>query len=117
MKYALLIYSDEKQWEGMTEAEQGAVLARYNGFTADLKKRGQYVVGEPLDATTTASTVKLRNGKTLVTDGPFAETKEQLGGFYVVDVPDLDTALALAARIPSAEVGSIEVRPIPDYGG
>lgn len=117
MKYALLIYSDEKQWEGMTEAEQGEVLGRYNAFTEDLKKRGQYLVGEPLDATTTASTVKLRGGKTLVTDGPFAETKEQLGGFYVVDVPDLDTALALAARIPSAEVGSIEVRPIPDYGG
>ena len=117
MKYALLIYSEEKQWEAMTDAQRGEVLARYSAFTESLKRSGQYVLGEPLDATTTASTVKLRNGKTLVTDGPFAETKEQLGGFYVVDVPDLDTALALAGRIPSAEVGSIEVRPIPDYGG
>jgi hypothetical protein len=117
MKYALLIYSDEKHWEAMTDAERGEVLGRYNALSEDLKKRGQYVLGEPLDATTTASTVKLRGGKTLVTDGPFAETKEQLGGFYIVDVPDLDTALALASRIPSAEVGSIEVRPIPNYGG
>jgi hypothetical protein len=116
MKYALLIYSDEQHWEKMPEAERGAVLGRYNALSEDLKKRGQFVVGEPLDATTTASTVKVRNGKTMVTDGPFAETKEQLGGFYVVDVPDLDAALAIAARIPSAEVGSIEVRPIPDYG-
>jgi hypothetical protein len=117
MKYALLIYSDETIWEKMTEAERGEIVRRYNAVSEDLKKRGQYVLGEPLDATTTASTVKLREGRTLVTDGPFAETREQLGGFYVVDVPDLDTALALAARLPSAEVGSIEVRPIPAYGG
>jgi hypothetical protein len=117
MKYALLIYSDETIWEKMTEAERGQVLGRYNALTEDLKRRGQHVLGEPLDATTTSSTVRLREGRTLVTDGPFAETKEQLGGFYVVDVPDLDSALAIAARIPSAEVGSIEVRPIPAYGG
>jgi hypothetical protein len=117
MKYALLIYSDETIWDKMTEAGRGEILGRYNAFTEDLKKRGQYVLGEPLDATTTASTVKLREGRTLVTDGPFAETKEQLGGFYIVNVPDLDAALALAARLPSAEVGSIEVRPIPAYGG
>ncbi len=117
MKYALLIYSNEEHWEKMREAERGEVLGRYMALTEDLKRRGQYVLGEPLDATTTASTVKLRDGRTLVTDGPFAETKEQLGGFYVVEVPDLDAALAIAARIPSAEVGSIEVRPIPAYGG
>jgi hypothetical protein len=117
MKYALLIYSDETIWEKMPEQERGEVLGRYMALSADLKKRGQFVVGEPLDATPTASTVKVRNGKTLVTDGPFAETKEQLGGFYIVDVPDLDAALAIAARIPSADVGSIEVRPIPNYGG
>jgi hypothetical protein len=117
MKYALLIYSDEMHWEKMTEAARAEVLGRFNALTEDLKRRGQYLLGEPLDATTTASTVRLREGRTLVTDGPFAETKEQLGGFYVVDVPDLDAALAIAGRIPSADVGSIEVRPIPAYGG
>jgi len=117
MKYAVLIYSDEKQWEKLTDGQRGEIVGRYMALSEDLKRRGQYVLGEPLDATTTASTVKLRNGKTIVTDGPFAETKEQLGGLYVVDVPDLDAALAIAARMPTAEVGSIEVRPIPDYGG
>jgi hypothetical protein len=117
MKYALLIYSDETIWEEMTEGERGEVLGRYMALSEDLKRRGQYVLGEPLDATPTASTVRVREGRTLVTDGPFAETKEQLGGFYVVDVPDLDAALAIAGRIPSASVGSIEVRPIPAYGG
>ena len=117
MKYALLIYSDETHWERMTEAGRGEMLGRFSALTEDLKRRGQYVLGAPLDATTTASTVKLREGRTLVTDGPFAETKEQLGGFYVVDVPDLDAALAIAGRIPSVDVGSIEVRPIPAYGG
>ena len=117
MKYALLIYSDEAIWEKMTEAEQMDVVGRYAAVSNDLKKRGQFLLGEPLDATTTSSTVRVRDGKTTVTDGPFAETKEQLGGFYVVDVPDLDAALAIAARLPSVHVGSIEVRPIPAYGG
>jgi hypothetical protein len=117
MKYAILIYSDETIWEKLTEAERGEIVGRYVAISEDLKKRGQYVLGEPLDSTTTASTLRLRDGKTLVTDGPFAETREQLGGFYVVDVPDLDTALAIAARFPTAPVGSIEVRPIPSYAG
>ena len=117
MKYALLIYSDETHWERMGEAGRAEMLGRFGALTEDLKRRGQYVLGEPLDATTTASTVRARDGRTLVTDGPFAETKEQLGGFYVVDVPDLDAALAIAGRIPSVDVGSIEVRPIPAYGG
>ena len=117
MKYAVLIYSDERLWEKMTEAEQMEMVGRYEAVSEDLKTRGQFILGEPLDATSTASTVRVRDGKTLVTDGPFAETKEQLGGLYVVDVPDLDAALAIAARLPSALVGSIEVRPIPAYGG
>ena len=117
MKYALLIYSDEKYWEKLREDRRAEIVGAYQALTEDLKRRGQYLAGEPLDATPTASTVRLREGKTLVTDGPFAETKEQLGGFYLVDVPDLDAALAIAARIPSAEVGSVEVRPIPAYGG
>jgi hypothetical protein len=116
MKYAVLIYSDERIWEKMTEAEQMEMVGRYEAVSEDLKKRGQFILGEPLDATSTSSTVRVRDGKTLVTDGPFAETKEQLGGLYVVDVPDLDAALAIAARLPSALVGSIEVRPIPAYG-
>jgi hypothetical protein len=117
MKYAVLIYSDERLWEKMTEAEQMEMVGRYEAVSEDLRKRGQFILGEPLDATSTSSTVRVRDGKTLVTDGPFAETKEQLGGIYVVDVPDLDAALAIAARLPSALVGSIEVRPIPAYGG
>jgi len=117
MKYAILIYSDETIWEKMTDAQRGEIVGGYQAVSEDLKRRGQFVVGEPLDATQTASTVRLRDGKTMVTDGPFAETKEQLGGLYVVDVPDLDAALAIAARLPSASVGSIEVRPIPSYGG
>ncbi len=117
MKYAILIYSDETIWEKLSEAEQGEVVGRYMAISEDPEKRGQFILGEPLDATTTASTLRLRDGKALVTDGPFAETREQLGGFYVVDVPDLDTALAIAARMPTASVGSIEVRPIPNYGG
>ena len=117
MKYAVLIYSDETIWEKMTDAERGEMLGRFNALTEDLKKRGQFILGEPLDATTTGSTVRVREGRTMVTDGPFAETKEQLGGFYVVEVPDLDAALAIAARVPSVHVGSIEVRPIPAYGG
>ena len=117
MKYAVLIYSDERLWENMTEAEQMEMVGRYEAVSEDLKKRGQFILGAPLDATSTSSTVRVRDGKTLVTDGPFAETKEQLGGLYVVDVPDLDAALAIAARLPSALVGSIEVRPIPAYGG
>ena len=117
MKYALLIYSDETHWENIGEAGRSEMLGRFGALTEDLKRRGQYVLGAPLDATTTASTVRAREGRTLVTDGPFAETKEQLGGFYVVDVPDLDAALAIAGRIPSVDVGSIEVRPIPAYGG
>ena len=107
MKYAVLIYSNETIWEEMTDADRSEMLGRYNALTQDLKKRGQYILGEPLDATSTSSTVRARDGKTMVTDGPFAETKEQLGGFYVVDVPDLDAALAIAARVPSVHVGSI----------
>jgi hypothetical protein len=113
MKYALLIYSDEAIWEEMTDGQRGEVLARYHALTEDLKRRGQHVVGEPLDATSTATTVKLRGGKTLVTDGPFAETKEQLGGYHLVECRDLDEALAIARRIPTLPAGgAIEVRPL-----
>lgn len=116
MKYLLMIYENEKEWAKLSQAERGAIYGEYGAFTADLKAKGKYVHGEPLQPSATASTVRVRNAKTLVTDGPFAETKEQLGGFYLVEVGDLDEALGLAARIPTARNGSIEVRPILQMG-
>ena len=112
MEYLLLIYSNEKTWEAMPKAELGAVYGEYMAFTEDIKATGNYKGGNPLQPTTTATTVRVQGGKTLTTDGPFAETKEQLGGYYLVEAKDLDEAIALAARIPSARMGSIEVRPI-----
>jgi hypothetical protein len=112
MEYLLLIYDNEANWAGMSEAEQGKMMGEYRAFTEDLAKSGNYKAGEALQPISTATTVRSRAGKVLTTDGPFAETKEQLGGFYLIEAKDLDEALALAARIPSARMGSIEVRPI-----
>src|SRR5271155_4089982 len=112
MKYLLMIYEDEKAWGRYTEAERLALVGEYGKLTEDIKKSGNYLGGNPLQPTPTATTVRVRDGKRLVTDGPFAETKEQLGGYYLIEAPDLDAALGMAARIPSARVGSIEVRPI-----
>ena len=112
MQYMLLIYGDEKGWQAMSEAEQGAIFGEYMKFTQDIVKSGHFKAGDPLEDTDAATTVRIRNGKTLTTDGPFAETKEQLGGYYIVEAANLDEALKLAARIPSARWGSIEVRPI-----
>ena len=112
MQYLLLIYEDEKNWAKMTEAEKGRVISEYGQLTDDLKKSDRYVGGNPLQPISTATTVRVRNGKRLTTDGPFAETKEQLGGYYLIEAKDLDEALSLAARVPAARTGSIEVRPI-----
>ncbi|HTS03427.1 MAG TPA: YciI family protein [Thermoanaerobaculia bacterium] len=112
MEYLLLIYSNEKAWSAMARPELDAIYGEYHALTESLKASGTYKGGNPLQATSTATTVRVRGGKTLATDGPFAETKEQLGGYYLVDAKDLDEALAIAARIPSARMGSIEVRPI-----
>ncbi|MBK9065095.1 MAG: YciI family protein [Acidobacteria bacterium] len=112
MEYLLLIYENEKSWEAMPKAEQGAMFGEYMSFTEDIKKKGNYKGGNPLQPTSTATTVRVKGGKTLTTDGPFAETKEQLGGYYLVEAKDLDEAIAIAARIPGARTGSIEVRPI-----
>lgn len=112
MQYLLLIYDNEASWTQRSEAENGKMMAEYQVFTESIAKAGHYKAGEALQPTSTATTVRVRNGKTLTTDGPFAETREQLGGFYLVEAKDLDEALALAARIPSARDGSIEVRPI-----
>jgi hypothetical protein len=112
MKYLLLIYSEESRWATMSEAEAGEVMAEYMKFTRDIIASGNHLAGNALQPTATATSVRVRDGKTLSTDGPFAETREQLGGFYLVEAKDLDEAIALAARIPSARVGTIEVRPI-----
>jgi len=112
MQYMLLIYGNERDWDQLGEAERGKVFGEFMQFTQDIVKSGNYKAGDPLEPTTTASTVRLRNGKLLTTDGPFAETKEQLGGYYLVEASNLDEALGIAARIPAARWGSIEVRPV-----
>jgi hypothetical protein len=112
MQYLLLIYDAEAAWAKLSPAEQGAVYQEYGQFTQEITQKGKFLGGHQLQPIASATTVRVRDGKRLVTDGPFAETKEQLGGFYLVDAKDLDEAIALAARIPSARMGSIEVRPI-----
>jgi hypothetical protein len=112
MRYLLLIYDKESDWGSMSEAERGKMFAEYMTFTEDIKKSGHYVGGDPLQPTASATTVRVRDGKTTTTDGPFAETREQLGGYYKIEAKDLDEAAKIAARIPGARMGSIEVRPI-----
>jgi hypothetical protein len=112
MQYALLIYGSQEVYDGMTQEEQAGVFQGHNAFFADVQQRGIFQEGKPLQPPSNATTVRVRDGKTLVTDGPFAETKEQLGGFYILDCKDLDEAIALATRIPEATFGSIEIRPV-----
>ena len=113
MRYVLTIYGDES---ADFTPEQGAqMMAAYNAFTEEVKAAGAFVGGEGLQPTATATTVRVRDGEPLLTDGPFAETREQLGGYYLLDCKDLDEAIAWAARIPGAQQGSVEVRPVMDY--
>jgi hypothetical protein len=112
MKYLLLIYESEKAWNAMPEAEKGKIFEEYMTYTKGIRKSGNYIGGEALEPIATATTVRVKNGKTVTTDGPFAETREQLGGFYLVEAKDLDEAIKLAAGIPASRNGSIEVRPI-----
>jgi hypothetical protein len=114
-RYALLIYSDEKAQENASQEEFGKVMDAYNAFTKEITDRGMMAGGEALQPTGTATTVRVKNGETLTTDGPFAETKEQLGGFYLIDAKDLDEAIEIGAKIPGAATGSIEVRPVMDF--
>jgi hypothetical protein len=114
MKYLCLIYSDETQWQKMPKAEADKMYGEYFAFTDGIKKSGHYIGGNPLQPTHTATTVRMRNGKISTTDGPFAETKEQLGGYYLVEAKDLNDAIQVASRIPGARFGSIEVRPIAE---
>lgn len=116
MQYLLLIYSNEAAWMSMPKDELGKMYGEYFAFTEDIRKSGHYIGGNPLQPVRTATTVRVRDGKKAVTDGPFAETKEQLGGYYLVEAKDLDEAMSLAARIPGAKHGSIEVRPIQLMG-
>jgi hypothetical protein len=112
MQYLLLIYGNEAEWDTKTGADRDPILKEYMDFTKSIAQSGHYRGGNELNVTSTATTVRVRDKKRLVTDGPFAETKEQLGGYYLIDAKDLDDAIAIAARIPSARWGSIEVRPI-----
>jgi len=109
MKYMLLIYSAESCW---TEEERRACMRESMGICDELEAKGKYVASAPLHSVTTATSVRVRDGKRLVTDGPFAETTEQLGGYYVIDVENLDEAIAIAGRLPPANKGTVEIRPL-----
>ncbi len=120
MKYMLLIYESGADWNAMSEAEQRAEIGEYVRFTEDIRQSGNYVSQVPLDPlapTSTATTVRVRNGKTMLTDGPFAETREQLGSFYIIEAANADEALSIAGRIPGARRGSVEVRPFMKVHG
>ena len=115
MRYLCLIYENERAWETTPPAELEAIMNEYFGFTDDIRKNGKYVAGEALHPTASATTLRVRNGKVSTTDGPFAETKEQLGGFYLIEATDLNDAIQVASRIPGARSGSIEIRPVVDF--
>ncbi len=112
MRYALLICTDESSMEARSAEEASASFNEYVAFSEEMGKRGVLQGGDRLRPTTDATTVRVRDGETLTSDGPFAETKEQIGGYFVVDCKDLDEAIEVASKIPGARVGTIEVRPI-----
>ena len=112
MQFLLMIYSNESRWTRMTQAEREQGVAAYSAYTEALKKAGVLAGANRLQPTSAATTVRIANGKSQVLNGPYADAKEQLGGYYMIDVPDLDAALSWAARCPGASYGAIEVRPI-----
>jgi hypothetical protein len=114
MKYLCLVYDDERNLDAMSDSELDGLVAQCLAVDEELRKSGQVIASEALQPVQTATTVRVRNGKVSTIDGPFAETKEQLGGFFLIDAQDLDEAIQVAAKIPSARLGSIEVRPIWD---
>jgi hypothetical protein len=116
MQYLLLIYANEAETAAMREADIATMIAEYGQFTQSIIQSGNFKAGDRLRPVSTATTVRVRNGKTVTTDGPFAETREQLGGYYLVEAANLDAATAIAARIPGAKHGSIEVRPVWLHG-
>jgi len=112
MQYMLLVYDDQATWASMSENDRNAVMGEYFAYTEELRNAGKYVGADALQPTSTAKSVRIRDGEVSTTDGPFAETKEVLGGYYVVDVDSEDEALEWAKKIPSARFGTIEVRPV-----
>ena len=114
MKYMLLIYGDENAW---TQSEREGCYEESSQLVQQLRARGQYLSASPLHSVETATSVRVRDGKKLVTDGPFAETREQLGGYYLIDAENLDEAIAIAERIPAARKGTVEIRPIVELSG
>ena len=114
MKYMLLIYTDENAW---TDAERQDCYVESTQYTHRLKEGGQYLAASPLQPVATAASVRVREGKTMVTDGPFAETREQLGGYFLVEARDLNEAVSIAAKIPGARKGTVEVRPVMEIPG
>ena len=116
MRYLLLIYGNEQAAAAASADAQAAEMDAWWKYTADLRESGQYLAGEALQSIATATTVRLTNGRPVIADGPFAETKEQLGGYYLIDVPDLDAAIAWAGKMPNLPSGgSVEVRPIMEF--
>jgi Uncharacterized protein conserved in bacteria len=109
MRYMLLIYTDENVW---AEGEREACMEESRQLCHTLNKEGSFIAAAPLHPVATATSIRVRQGQTLITDGPFAETHEQLGGYYLIDVPDLDAAIAIAGRIPGARKGTVEIRPV-----
>jgi hypothetical protein len=116
MEYLILLYADETLAGKLPPEELGQILGEFGALTADLHKKNQLLHTSPLQPTRAATTVRVRDGKRSLHDGPFAETKEQLGGYYVIDVPSLDEAIAVAERLPTARFGSVEIRPILRMG-
>ena len=118
MKYMLMIYSNEKAWQKLPKAEHGRIYQEYMAYTDEMRRTGVYLAGDALQPSSTATTVRIQGGKSIHVDGPFAETKEQLGGYYIVECKDLDEALAWAAKVPEVvhALGSTEVRPVMVFG-
>jgi hypothetical protein len=115
MRYLCLIYDEEQKLAAMSKSESDAFMGEYFAFTDGIRKSGHHLAGEALQPVGTATTVRVRNGKLSTTDGPFAETKEQLGGYYLINARDLNDAIQIAAKIPSARLGSVEVRPVVEF--
>jgi hypothetical protein len=116
MEYMLFIYTDEKQWARLSESERESITEEYFGLTREMSENGVYVAGAPLQPTSTSSTVRVRDDELLVVDGPFTETKEQLGGYFLIEADSIEEARRWAAKVPAARYGSIEVRPVLPVG-
>jgi hypothetical protein len=115
MKYLCLVYQEETKLDALSESEYDAVVSEVLDYREELRQSGHYIVSSPLQPVQMATTIRVRNGKVSITDGPFAETKEQLGGFYLIEARDLNDAIRLASKMPPARLGCIEVRPLKDF--